>query len=45
MVRIMTTHGAKGLEFPIVALANLGGKGGELAAPVPVSTSRFFIPA
>ncbi len=25
VVRIMTTHGAKGLEFPIVALANLGG--------------------
>ena len=24
VVRIMTTHGAKGLEYPIVALANLG---------------------
>ena len=24
VVRIITTHGAKGLEYPIVALANLG---------------------
>ena len=32
VVRIMTMHGAKGLEYPIVALANLGGTGGTQRA-------------
>ena len=35
VVRIMTTHGAKGLEFPIVALANLGTKPKIDSEPVP----------
>ena len=29
VVRIMTIHGAKGLEFPIVALANLGARSAQ----------------
>ncbi|MBQ4333401.1 MAG: helicase-exonuclease AddAB subunit AddA [Clostridia bacterium] len=28
-VRLMTVHGSKGLEFPVVFLARLGGKGGS----------------
>jgi ATP-dependent helicase/nuclease subunit A len=34
VVRIMTIHGAKGLEYPIVALANIGGKGRSDKPPV-----------
>jgi ATP-dependent helicase/nuclease subunit A len=42
VVRIMTMHGAKGLEFPIVALANLGGTGGTQRAPVPREHESFL---
>jgi ATP-dependent helicase/nuclease subunit A len=35
VVRIMTIHGAKGLEFPIVVMANVGGTGSNQAGPVP----------
>jgi ATP-dependent exoDNAse (exonuclease V) beta subunit len=35
VVRIMTMHGAKGLEYPIVALANLGTKWSPKRGPVP----------
>jgi ATP-dependent helicase/nuclease subunit A len=35
VVRIMTTHGAKGLEYPIVALANLGSQRSIPREPVP----------
>jgi ATP-dependent helicase/nuclease subunit A len=35
VVRIMTIHGAKGLEFPIVVMANLGGRGRGNHGPVP----------
>jgi ATP-dependent exoDNAse (exonuclease V) beta subunit len=34
VVRIMTVHGAKGLEYPIVALANLGGQTSTRSEPV-----------
>jgi ATP-dependent helicase/nuclease subunit A len=34
IVRIMTMHGAKGLEYPIVALANLNSGGSTQASPV-----------
>jgi len=42
VVRIMTAHGAKGLEFPIVALANLGGTGGTQRTPVPREHESFL---
>ncbi len=35
VVRIMTVHGAKGLEYPIVALGNLSAEGAKHAQPVP----------
>ena len=35
VVRIMTIHGAKGLEYPIVALANLSAQNRNYAQPVP----------
>ncbi|OAI38494.1 hypothetical protein AYO39_00985 [Actinobacteria bacterium SCGC AG-212-D09] len=35
VVRIMTIHGAKGLEYPIVALANLAARNRNHAQPVP----------
>ncbi len=35
VVRIMTIHGAKGLEFPIVVMANLGGTGANHRNAVP----------
>ena len=34
-MRIMTIHGAKGLEFPIVVMASLGGTGSSQKGPVP----------
>ena len=42
VVRIMTTHGAKGLEFPIVALANLGSKPQINSEPVPREEESFL---
>ena len=42
VVRIMTTHGAKGLEFPIVALANLGTKPKIDSEPVPREEESFL---
>ena len=33
-VRLVTMHSSKGLEFPIVVLANLGTKGGSKTEPV-----------
>ena len=42
VVRIMTIHGAKGLEYPIVALANLGARNQNHAQPVPREHERFL---
>ncbi|MGO9899956.1 MAG: UvrD-helicase domain-containing protein [Solirubrobacteraceae bacterium] len=42
VVRIMTIHGAKGLEYPIVALANLGGDDRKNAQPVPREDEHFL---
>jgi ATP-dependent helicase/nuclease subunit A len=42
VVRIMTIHGAKGLEYPIVALANLGSRNQNHAQPVPREQERFL---
>ena len=42
VVRIMTIHGAKGLEYPIVALANLGARNQNHAQPVPREQERFL---
>jgi ATP-dependent helicase/nuclease subunit A len=42
VVRIMTMHGAKGLEYPIVALANLGTKPQLTSSPVPVERESFL---
>ena len=41
-MRIMTIHGAKGLEYPIVALANLGARNQNHAQPVPREQERFL---
>jgi ATP-dependent helicase/nuclease subunit A len=42
VVRIMTVHGAKGLEYPIVALANLSARNLNHAQPVPREHERFL---
>jgi ATP-dependent helicase/nuclease subunit A len=42
VVRIMTTHGAKGLEYPIVALANLGSQRHTPREPVPREQDSFL---
>jgi ATP-dependent helicase/nuclease subunit A len=42
VVRIMTIHGAKGLEYPIVALANLSAKNLNHAQPVPREDEQFL---
>ena len=41
-MRIMTIHGAKGLEYPIVALANLGARNQNDAQPVPREQEHFL---
>ena len=42
VVRIMTVHGAKGLEYPIIALANLAARNPNPAQPVPREHERFL---
>jgi ATP-dependent exoDNAse (exonuclease V) beta subunit len=42
VVRIMTMHGAKGLEYPIVALANLGTAPRASKTPVPREDESFL---
>ena len=42
VVRIMTMHGAKGLEYPVVALANLGTQQSPQAEPVPREQESFL---
>jgi ATP-dependent helicase/nuclease subunit A len=42
VVRIMTMHGAKGLEYPIVALANIGGQERSTRTPVADEASRLL---
>jgi len=42
VVRLMTIHGAKGLEYPIVALANLSGRNQNHAQPVPREDEGFL---
>ena len=42
VVRIMTMHGAKGLEYPIVTLANLGGQRHITMEPVPREHESFL---
>ena len=42
VVRIMTIHGAKGLEYPIVALANLAARNPNHAQPVPREHEHFL---
>ncbi|MGO9960946.1 MAG: UvrD-helicase domain-containing protein [Solirubrobacteraceae bacterium] len=42
VVRIMTIHGAKGLEYPIVALANLAAENRNHAQPVPREDENFL---
>jgi ATP-dependent helicase/nuclease subunit A len=42
VVRIMTAHGAKGLEYPIVALANLGSRHHAPREPVPREQESFL---
>jgi ATP-dependent helicase/nuclease subunit A len=42
VVRIMTMHGAKGLEYPIVALANLGTRPQLTCAPVAAERDSFL---
>jgi len=40
VVRIMTIHASKGLEFPVVALANLGSQPWSPVEPVPERAAR-----
>jgi ATP-dependent exoDNAse (exonuclease V) beta subunit len=42
VVRLMTMHGAKGLEYPIVALANLGTQWSPKRSPVPREGEAFL---
>jgi ATP-dependent helicase/nuclease subunit A len=42
VVRLMTMHGAKGLEYAIVALANLGTQWSPKRSPVPREAESFL---
>jgi ATP-dependent helicase/nuclease subunit A len=42
VVRLMTMHGAKGLEYPLVVLANLGTQWSPQPSPVPREGESFL---
>ncbi len=44
-VNLMTVHAAKGLEFPVVFVANLGRGTGGVRAPIRIATSSGGVPS